>query len=360
VTLAGLADLVRPTRPRGARAVLRELYDPCESGGLFSLHPGSCRDKMRLMPDIRRLIEEKTGRLPETGVDLRIHSNFKIGGPADLYFEAATLDELRTVVSISASVGFRYYIIGGGFNLLFDDAGFRGLIIRNMCRGLDFDLDTCLLTALGGTPLSDMTAFSRDRGLSGMEFLAGIPGTVGGAVFGNAGAFGHSIGELLTEALLMDSSGKERRSVPPGDFKFGYRDSLLKRTKEIVLSAVFRPVPSDKRDVASCMDAFLALRAERHPAREMAYAGSYFKNPLGPDGKRTAAGRLLEEVGAKQLTVGGAAVYHGHGNFIFNRGEATAADVRGLAAILKARVKERFGIELEEEVIFLPAEPAGV
>jgi UDP-N-acetylmuramate dehydrogenase len=315
---------------------------------------------MRLMWDIRRLIEEKVGRSPETGVDLKNFSNFKIGGPADYYFGAATLDELRTVVSIAVNTRFRYYVIGGGFNLLFDDAGFRGLIIRNMCRGLDFEPDSFRLTVLGGTPLSDLTSFCRDRGLGGMEFLAGIPGTVGGAVFGNAGAFGRSIGELLTEASLMDSSGVERRGVPPGELEFGYRDSRLKRTREIVLSAVFRLIPADKAKVASCMDAYLALRAERHPARDMAYAGSYFKNPLGPDGKRMAAGKLLEQVGAKQLTVGGAAVYHGHGNFIFNRGDATATDIRELAAILKTKVKDRFGLQLEEEVIFLPAEPAGV
>jgi len=315
---------------------------------------------MRLMFDIPRMIEEKIGRPPETGVDLRTLSNFKIGGPADYFFAAATLDELRTVVSIVGNAGFRYYVIGGGFNILFDDAGFRGLIIRNMCRGLDFETNLFRLTALGGTPLSDLTAFCRDRGLGGMEFLAGIPGTVGGAVYGNAGAFGHSIGELLVEGALMDSSGAERRGVPPADFEFGYRDSRLRRTREIVLSAGFRPIPADKAEVTSCMDAFLALRAERHPAREMAYAGSYFKNPLGLDGKRTAAGKLLEQVGAKQLTVGGAAVYHGHGNFIFNRGDATAADIRALAAILKTRVKDRFGVDLEEEVIFLPADPAGV
>lgn len=315
---------------------------------------------MRLMLDIPRLIGEKTGRRPEIGVELRTLSNFKIGGPADYYFEAATLDELRAVVSVAGNAGFRYYVIGGGFNLLFDDGGFRGLIIRNMCRGFDFKSNSFRLTSLGGTPLSDLTAFCRDRGLGGLEFLAGIPGTVGGAVFGNAGAFGRSIGELLEEAALLDLAGTERQSVPPGDFEFGYRDSRLKRTREIVLSAVFRAIPADEAAVASCMDAYLALRAERHPVRETAYAGSYFKNPLGPDGARMAAGKLLEQVGAKQLTVGGAAVYHGHGNFIFNRGEATAADVLKLAAILKTRVRDRFGVELEEEVIFLPAEPAGV
>jgi len=315
---------------------------------------------MRLMNDIRELIREKAGRPPETNVALRTLSNFKIGGPADYYFDAASLDELRGAVAAAREAGIRYYVIGGGFNLLFDDAGFRGLIIRNSSRGLEFDPDTVHLTALGGTPLSELAKFCRDRGLGGLEFLAGIPGSVGGAIYGNAGAFGRSIGELLAEALLMDYRGVERRGRVPGDFEFGYRDSRLKRTRDIVLSAVFLPIPGEQAAVGACMDAYLALRAERHPAPGMAYAGSFFKNPPAPDGKRIPAGKLLEEVGAKQLTVGGAAVYRGHGNFLYNRGDASAADVRRLAEILKARVKERFGVDLEEEVIFLPAEPEAV
>jgi len=315
---------------------------------------------MPLMRDIRRLIENEVGRAPDTGVALKKISNFKIGGPADFLFTAESPDELRKVVAVARASGIRYYVIGGGFNLLFDDAGFRGLIIRNACRGLEFDPDSSRVTALGGTPLSDLTDLCRARGLGGLEFLAGIPGTVGGAVYGNAGAFGHSIGENLEEALLLDSSGRERRGFPPADFEFGYRDSRLKRTGEIVLSAVFRTVSSESSAVSACMDSYLTLRAERHPSRETAYAGSYFKNPLGPDGKRAAAGKLLEQVGAKTLTCGGAAVFQGHGNFLYNRGWATASDVRTLADLLKKRVKDRFGVELEEEVIFLPAEPGGV
>lgn len=310
---------------------------------------------MRLMDDIQSLIREKTGRSPETGVALRTLSNFRIGGPADFYFEAKALDELRAVVAAAREAKMRYYVIGGGFNLLFDDAGFRGLIIRNACRGLEFDPDSVRLTAVGGTMLSELAKFCRDRGLGGLEFLAGIPGTVGGAIYGNAGAFGRSIGEMLEDALLMDRGGIERRGRIPGDFEFGYRDSRLKQTRDIVLSAVFRPIPGEQAAVGACMDAYLALRVERHPEPGMAYAGCFFKNPPGPDGKRLPAGKLLEDVGAKQLAVGGAAVFHGHGNFLYNRGNATAADIRGLAEILKTRVRERFGVELEEEVIFLPA-----
>jgi UDP-N-acetylmuramate dehydrogenase len=310
---------------------------------------------MLSMINIRRMIESHVGRPPETGVELKLHSNFKIGGPADFFFEAASLDELRKVISFARVIGFRYYVIGGGNNILFDDAGFRGLIIKNTCKGFEFDPVSYRVTALSGTPLSDLTDLCRRQGLAGLEFLAGIPGTVGGAVYGNAGAFGCAIGDILEEALLLDSAGAERRAVPPRDFEFGYRDSRLKRTGEIVLSASLRVSSGDQGEIAGCMDSYLTLRSERHPSRDMAYAGSYFKNPLGPDGKRLAAGKLLEQVGAKERSIGGAAVYHGHGNFLYNRGGATAADVRQLAAILKEKVKARFGVELEEEVIFLPA-----
>ncbi len=314
---------------------------------------------MRLMPNIRLLIETEVGRPPAEGISLKNLSNFKIGGLADFFFEARTPDELKKVLSIARKSGIRYDVIGGGFNLLFDDSGYRGLIIRNACRGVEFNLVSGRLSAFGGTPLEDLTALCRKHGLAGLEFLAGIPGTVGGAVYGNAGAFGRSVGEILTEALLLDVSGNEKRAVSIEEFEFGYRDSRLKKTGDIVLSADFQTRPGEAAAVSACMDSYLALRAERHPSRDMAYAGSYFKNPLGSDGKRLAAGKLLEQAGAKQMTVGGAAVYEGHGNFLYNRGGATAADVRQLAAVLKARVKDHFGVELEEEVIFLPAEPSG-
>ena len=313
-----------------------------------------------LKPALRRLIEEKVGRPPETEVDLRNHSNFRIGGPADFFFKAATFEELRAVIAIARESGFRYYVIGGGFNLLFDDAGFRGLIIQNSCQGLHVDPDLFRVTALGGTPLTDLTGLCRERGLEGLEFLAGIPGTVGGAVYGNAGAFGRSIGEFLEKALLMAPTGEECRVALPGDFEFSYRHSRLKTTRDIILEATFRLKSGDRAGSGTCMDAYLALRAERHPTLEMAYAGSYFKNPQAPDGSRMAAGKLLEQVGAKELAIGGAAVFHGHGNFLYNRGGATAADIRALAAVLKSRVKDRFGLDLEEEVIFLPAGNADV
>jgi UDP-N-acetylmuramate dehydrogenase len=359
--LPGLSPRKKTTSPLYYSATL--VPNPVRVADKFKsqkgLLPARHRDKMRAMTsrttDIARRLENRVGRSPETGVELRRYSNFRIGGPADYFFQASTPDELRAAIACARESRCRYFVIGGGFNLLFDDAGFRGLIIKNSCRGLDFQPQTNRLAVLGGTLLSDVTALCRERGLEGFEFLAGIPGTIGGAVYGNAGAFGRSIGEFLEEARLLVPSGEERSEVRPEDFRFAYRHSRLKETGEILLEAVFRLRPGDPIAIGSCQDAYLLLRAERHPSPQTAYAGSYFKNPPAPDGSRLAAGKLLEQVGAKELTVGGAAVFRGHGNFIYNRDGATAADVRALAAILKTRVKDRFGLDLEEEVIFLPA-----
>lgn len=305
------------------------------------------------LDEAARFFERETGMSLRRGELLRDHSNFRIGGPADYFCETATLDELKTAVLAASAGKFRYRLIGGGFNLLFDDDGFRGLIIKNRARGAVHAAGGTVETT-SGTTLDDLTAGAAERGLSGLEFLAGIPGTVGGAVFGNAGAFGRAIGDVLSSARLLHPDGTESRAVRE-DLEFGYRHSKLKTDPRILLEATFRLEPAPAETIQSKMAEILSLRAERHPARTTAYPGSYFKNPVLPDGCRQAAGLLLDGAGARGLRVGAAAVYRGHCNFIINEGGATALEVRSLAAEMKNRVLEKFGITLEEEVIFLPA-----
>jgi UDP-N-acetylmuramate dehydrogenase len=300
------------------------------------------------------LFQEEVGKPVREGVVLRDFSNFRIGGPADYFFEAASAGDLKAATLAARKHSIPCYVIGGGFNLLFDDAGFRGLIIRNSVKGISLAASGPVLTAFSGTSLDDMVAFATACGLSGFEFLAGIPGTVGGAVFGNAGAFGRSIGEYLEDALLLDREGREFRAQREY-FSFGYRHSGLKKKHDILLSLQFRLEARDKDEIKARIEENLAVRAQKHPPKATASAGSYFKNPVRPDGTKVAAGYLLEQIGARDLRVGGAAVYPGHSNFLINRGNAAARDVLALAGKLKDRVKERFGIELEEEVIFLPA-----
>lgn len=299
------------------------------------------------------ILEKMTGRGPRRDVPLREHSNFRIGGPADFFFEAESREDMRAALRAARECGLPAYVIGGGFNLLFDDAGFRGLILRNASRGLALDPDGPRLRAGAGTRLGEVVFFAAEAGLEGIEFLAGIPGSVGGAVYGNAGAFGSCTGDALAEALLLGPEDKEER-VPASELGFSYRHSRLKTDRRIVLEAVFGLWPGARETIRSKVDGYLALRAEKHPPLDMAYAGSFFKNPVLPDGTRKPAGELLERVGAKEARVGGAAVYSGHANFLYNAGNATARDVLALAALLKKRVKDAFGIDLEEEIIALP------
>lgn len=306
-----------------------------------------------------RFFQETVGRPLRTGVLLRDHSNFRIGGPADFFFEAVSIEEVRTALSAARSCGIRSYLIGGGYNLLFADAGFRGLIVKNAAGGMSLERlspEKYRLIAMSGTPLGDLVEFCAANALSGLEFLTGIPGSVGGAVYGNAGAFGRCLGDVLEEADLLSSEGIPRRETRKY-FEFAYRHSRLKATGEVVLQASFVPAPGDRAEIRFRMDEILALRASRHPSRGLAYAGSYFKNYLGPDGVKTPAGYLLDQVGSKEAAVGGAAVFAGHANFLYNRGDATAADILTLARELKERVRAKFGLDLAEEVIFLQAEP---
>jgi UDP-N-acetylmuramate dehydrogenase len=298
------------------------------------------------------------GRRPLRDVPLREYSNFRIGGPADYFFEAESREELKSALGAAGECGLPTYVIGGGFNILFDDAGFRGLILRNASRGVSADSSAPRLRTESGTALGALVEFALRAGLEGIEFLAGIPGSVGGAVYGNAGAFGHCLGDFLAEALLLEPGGSERRA-PAADLGLSYRYSRLKTGREVVLEAIFDLGAGSPDVIRARVNECLNLRAQKHPPMDLACAGSYFKNPMLPDGTRTPAGRLLDQVGAKEMRVGGAAVYSGHGNFLYNAGGATARDVLVLATVLKARVRDAFGVDLEEEVIHLPAVPGG-
>jgi len=303
--------------------------------------------------DVAVLFLEHFKRAPQRDVSLRPHSNFRIGGRADFFLEVTSVSDLRAAISLARKVSLPFYVIGGGYNLLFDDDGYRGLIIKNEAQGID-TTEKGEIRAVSGTPLSELVQSALDRGIEGFEFLAGIPGTVGGAVCGNAGAFGQSIGETVAAAEIFDEAGLVR-DVAPRFLEFGYRHSLLKNRREILLAARFLGRPGDKEKIKNKIAQNLESRKSKHPPWDTACAGSYFKNPILPDGTKIAAGFLLDQVGAKNLRVGDAAVFSGHANFILNLGNARAREVRFLAQELKERVKAKFGLELEEEVIYLPA-----
>lgn len=304
--------------------------------------------------DFPLLFLESIGRPLRQSVLLKDHSNFRIGGAADYFFEACSILELVKTVSLARECSVSYYVIGGGYNILFDDQGFRGMILKNAVKGVRQMGKKGEMEVLSGTNLKDWVRFCEEKGLSGIEFLAGIPGTAGGAVFGNAGAFGENIGNFLKEALLLNEKGEEV-SVKKEYFNFNYRHSFLKQKHNLLLKAVFLLKEGKREKIKVRIEENLKKRREKHPPEAAACAGSYFKNPVFPDGEKVAAASLLDQVGAEALQVGGAAVYPSHSNFIINLGEASCRDVLSLASELKKRVKEKYGIELEEEVIFLPA-----
>ncbi len=308
---------------------------------------------MKEKRDFSDYFSSAVGQPLQRSVSLKNYSNFKIGGQADFFFEASSPKELLLSIKCARDYSIRFYLIGGGYNILFDDKGFRGLIIKNSTQKINLIKDSCLIKASSGIYLYDLVQFSLDAGLGGFEFLAGIPGTVGGAVFSNAGAFNQKIGDFLRSAEIFDKNN-ERKKVNRDFFSFRYRFSCLKEDHHVLLNAVFELHTKGKKMIASQIQKNLKVRKNKHPPENIPCAGSYFKNPVNEKGQMIPAAYFLDKVGAKSLKIGGAAVYSGHANFIINNKNASARDVLNLAEELKKRVREHFHIDLEEEVVFLP------
>jgi UDP-N-acetylmuramate dehydrogenase len=298
---------------------------------------------------------------------LKHHTTFRIGGPADFYFAATTPDELAAALATAREAGLPVFLLGGGSNLLVSDQGFRGLVVRNAIEAIEFDGTAAHVGC--GADFLDLIYRCRDLELSGLEFAAGIPGSVGGALYGNAGCYGQDIGSFVIECtdVKLDGSGLETR--PAAWYQFAYRDSRLKREPRALLTCLLQFKRGSRDEIQRVIDEKLEIRRVKHPQwRIEPTAGSYFKNlppewrmpgaKLSPGTHRVAAGQLLDECGARGLRVGDAMVYAKHANIIVNVGHATAAEVLELAERMKAMVRERFQVELEEEVMFLGERPA--
>jgi UDP-N-acetylmuramate dehydrogenase len=294
--------------------------------------------------------------LAEFGTDLEFSrplaplTSYRTGGPARYFIAARSADEIVRAVSGARRLRIPYFLCGGGSNLLVSDAGFDGLVVKVDVRGMKLLQESTIETG-AGEDLMALVSFATEHQLTGLEFAAGIWGTVGGAIYGNAGAYGGEIGSVLVRLELVSQEG-EIREVTPAYCKFAYRDSYLKTTQEVVSRAWVRLKPGNKAAIGQRVDEIIASRSEKHPNDGLS-AGCFFKNipdASEPHGK-LPAGRLLEAVGAKGLQVGGARVYEKHANIIVNTGDATSQDIRKLADMLKERVREKFNIDLQEEVI---------
>jgi len=279
-------------------------------------------------------------------------TSYQTGGRAKYFIAARSVGEITRSVLAAERLGIPRFILGGGTNLLVSDDGYDGIVIKVDVMGIRLVTpDTVRCGA--GEQLMALVEFATEHALSGLEFAAGIWGTVGGAIYGNAGAFGGEIGPLTRELTLVDGFGTVR-TVGPDYGRFGYRDSYLKTTHEVVVEALFGLKPGDRDAVGAKVREVLAARDGKHPNDGMS-AGCFFKNIPDPNEKfgKLPAGRLLDEIGAKGMAVGGAKVFDKHANIIVNTGTATSKEIRQLADILKEKVKARFGIELQEEVIQL-------
>jgi UDP-N-acetylmuramate dehydrogenase len=298
------------------------------------------------------------------GAPLAPHTRFGIGGPADWYAETEDPDAFIAALAAARAIGIAVTVIGDGTNLIVSDQGFRGLVLRYRARQLRA-AGTCVLVDAGAV-LQDLVDFTVDRGLKGLETLAGIPGGVGGAVYGNAGAYGHSISERVVRVRFFDGGGI--RLFTNAECQFQYRESIFKRHKEwIVFSTELALEPADAALLRKTADDIVKVRNEKFPVT-MKCAGSIFKNLLLKDLAPEVAARVpasvvregkvpsayfLEQVGAKGMERGAIRVADYHANLIYNAGGGTAADLCVIIRELKERVRARFGLDVEEEVQYI-------
>jgi UDP-N-acetylmuramate dehydrogenase len=273
------------------------------------------------------------------------HTSARIGGPADWLVVTETVEALVRVARAAHDQGWASRVLGSGSNVLVADAGVRGLVILNKARCVDIE-DAGRVYAEAGANLSSLAQSCIARCLAGLEWAVSVPGTVGGAVVGNAGAHGGDIAAVLGSATVLELDGTIVE-WPVERFEYRYRDSVLKRSANqvtpVVLAATFMLTRGDPAELAAQADMFVAQRKSTQPPG--ASIGSMFKNPPGD-----YAGRLIEAVGLKGTQVGGAQISPVHANFFVNTGSATAADVKALIDLARERVLQRFGVELVLEI----------
>ena len=296
-------------------------------------------------------------RLPgiERNVPLAPLTTFKVGGPADWLLRTERASEVLAAVEAARADGIPITVLGGGSNVLVSDAGVRGLVIRLHGGGVRA-LSEGVVRADGGVTINGLVRWTINRGVAGLEAWAGTPGTVGGAIYGNAHFQGRLIGELVDRVELLRTDG-EVVQVPASDMDFGYDRSRLQQTREIVLAVDFRVGRGDPAALRLVARESLAYRKRTQPLSS-ASAGCIFQNPDPavdpiPEGMPASAGALVDRAGLKGSGSGGARVSPAHGNFIVNDGSASAAGIRALIEDCRSRVRSRFGVDLRDEIVYL-------
>lgn len=291
------------------------------------------------------------------GVPLAPWTTFRLGGPADLFYEPESADALVAAIRAASDAQVPWFLLGCGANILVGDRGFRGLVIRNRARDVRIDeADGLLRAESGALVFPDLIEAAIESGLSGLEHYVGIPSTVGGALWQNLHFLSPAparertmfIAEVLADAEILTAEG-ERKTVPADYFEFGYDTSILHHRRDIVLAATFALTPADRATLHRIAIENLAWRAEKHPPLDSEpSAGSIFQKIEG-----IGAGRLIDQCGLKGFRIGGAQVSPRHANIFVNAGGATASDVRALIAHVQEVVERETGHRLRPEISFV-------
>ncbi len=272
------------------------------------------------------------------------HLTFRIGGPAKFYVEVKTVEELKEALVLAKEKNLPWFVLGGGSNTLCSDKGFDGVVIQMANREVVVEGDR--LTAQAGAISVAVSRSAESASLSGLEWMVSLPGTIGGAVRGNAGCFGSETKDALESVrVLRDDQVVELMNV---DCAFAYRESAFKHNSDVVIDATFKLTVADKAKIKSKMAEVLSKRKSTQPTAS-GTAGCAFKNPL-VDGALASSGKIIDELGLKGTKIGGISISDVHGNFLVNDGTATADDVLQLLSLIKTRARNEKGVQLQEEI----------
>ena len=274
---------------------------------------------------------------------MKRHTTFRIGGPCDIFIKPRSIEEIRQIIEVVKENKVPYYVVGNGSNLLVSDDGYRGVIINLFNNFSDITVEGNTITASAGALLGKIGYTALKNSLTGFEFATGIPGTLGGAVVMNAGAYGGEIKDVLSEVTVLTKEG-ELLTLKADELELGYRTSIIAKKDYIVLEGKIQLKPGEPDKIKAVIDDLAFRRRDKQPL-EYPSAGSTFKRP-----KDNFAGKLIMDAGLRGYTLGGAMVSDKHCGFVINKGDATCEDVIKLTDHVKEEVKNQFGIELELEV----------
>lgn len=298
---------------------------------------------LEILNSIREITGEKNASADEV---MSAHTTFRVGGPADYFASPSDVDQVAGLIELCRKCEIPYFVLGNGSNLLVSDVGYRGMIINIMDNMNGITVDGDVITAQAGAKLVRVSRLARDNSLTGLEFASGIPGTIGGAVYMNAGAYGGEMKDVVTSVKVMDADG-HIYDMSSDELDFSYRHSAVEAEGLIVLEVTMKLAAGVQQDIDDRMKELSDSRRTKQPL-EYPSAGSTFKRPEG-----YFAGKLIMDAGLRGYSVGGAQVSEKHCGFVVNRGGATAADVTGLIRDVQKKVMDQFGVMLEPEVNML-------